>query len=172
MSCLLPSYWVTKIPRGLAEPGTEQSLCCPEQGSHSSDNITTFPFFHSKFCMQRSSILTQLALPAQSPPRIGIKSCPALLGMKIPIQSLKFQGEFLTCRRFVIPVCPVLFILHYSPSHGPCCPPGVSQVSPEGICSLNLQDRPFILQLSSLYNGESAATPARKTARSWQAARA
>lgn len=83
----LPWAWavqllVAKIPGW--EPVTEQSLCCPEQrAEHGSDNITPFPVFHSKFCMQRNSILTQLALKVQFPPRTGTKSCPALLGTQI-----------------------------------------------------------------------------------------
>lgn len=53
-----------------------------EHSTHSSENITTFPVFHTKSWMQSSSIPTQLALQVQSPPRTGIKSCPALLGMQ------------------------------------------------------------------------------------------
>lgn len=53
-----------------------------EHSTHSSENITTFPVFHTKSWMQSSSIPTQLALQVQSPPRTGTKSCPALLGMQ------------------------------------------------------------------------------------------
>lgn len=56
----------------------------------------------------------------------------------------------------MIPVSPMLFTLCYSS----CYPPRVPGF-PTGNLLSNLQDRPFILQLSSLSKGESAAAPAR-----------
>lgn len=56
----------------------------------------------------------------------------------------------------MIPISPMLFTLRYNF----CYPPRVPGF-PTGNLLSNLQDRPFILQLSSLSKGESAAAPAR-----------